>query len=358
MITNSKKPSYSYVRRLLVLPIAAALIILSSFTIKHLNNEATKQHEMLNEENFIHVNDTTPKPKQVQGRPLSKNYDVAITDEWAIFKDPKTHKELFRMPSKQLVLTPPDSTTASKFAIRKSMNLLDVLMDNTKSVDGVMFVGDTTVSYDNPLYVVDGHPVDNIKSLSPNDIESINVLKNESSRALYGPKGANGVIMITTKKGTSISTSIVDTVKAKEITVIGHPLSKEQKEQKEITVTGYGSKKDGIKVEGETLTLTTPDLIIVQKALEKQNVVRVEVEEKEGKKQYKVIRKNDTEIKKTGLPSDILYIVDGKEITEKEMKDISPTTIESINVWKGEKAIEKYGTKGNNGVVEIHLKKK
>mgnify|MGYP000578691240 CR=1 FL=1 len=52
-----------------------------------------------------------------------------------------------------------------------------------------------------PLYVVDGVPVDNIKFLSPNDIESISVLKDASSAAIYGSKASNGVILITTKRG-------------------------------------------------------------------------------------------------------------------------------------------------------------
>lgn len=52
-----------------------------------------------------------------------------------------------------------------------------------------------------PLYVVDGVPVDNIKFLSPNDIESMQILKDASSAAIYGSRAANGVIIITTKAG-------------------------------------------------------------------------------------------------------------------------------------------------------------
>lgn len=53
-----------------------------------------------------------------------------------------------------------------------------------------------------PLIVMDGAPYDgNINSINPRDIESINVLKDAASAALYGARGANGVIIITTKKG-------------------------------------------------------------------------------------------------------------------------------------------------------------
>jgi TonB-dependent starch-binding outer membrane protein SusC len=52
------------------------------------------------------------------------------------------------------------------------------------------------------LYVVDGLPLDNLSAqLNPSDIASIEVLKDASSTAIYGARGANGVIMITTKKG-------------------------------------------------------------------------------------------------------------------------------------------------------------
>lgn len=55
----------------------------------------------------------------------------------------------------------------------------------------------------NPLYIVDGFPVDNISSISPSDIVSMNILKDASSASIYGLRAANGVVMITTKKGES-----------------------------------------------------------------------------------------------------------------------------------------------------------
>jgi len=85
--------------------------------------------------------------------------------------------------------------------------------------------GSNSVNADNePLYVIDGQPIENnpgvapdrgqsvaffsqapasnpLNSLNPNDIESIEVLKDASAAAIYGSRGANGVILITTKKG-------------------------------------------------------------------------------------------------------------------------------------------------------------
>lgn len=60
-----------------------------------------------------------------------------------------------------------------------------------------------------PLYVVDGVPFDgDLSSINTADIESMTVLKDAASTALYGSRGANGIIMITTKKGSSVKSQI------------------------------------------------------------------------------------------------------------------------------------------------------
>jgi len=58
-----------------------------------------------------------------------------------------------------------------------------------------------TINNSDPLYIVDGIPVDGLDFLNPNDIETINVLKDAASSAIYGSRGANGVVLITTKGG-------------------------------------------------------------------------------------------------------------------------------------------------------------
>src|SRR5690554_5860213 len=62
-----------------------------------------------------------------------------------------------------------------------------------------------------PLYVVDGVPVDNINFLSPMDIANIQILKDASSAAIYGSRAANGVVLITTKQagtGAKVSANV------------------------------------------------------------------------------------------------------------------------------------------------------
>lgn len=52
-----------------------------------------------------------------------------------------------------------------------------------------------------PLYIVDGFPVESISDIAASDIQSIDVLKDAFSTAIYGSRGANGVVLVTTKSG-------------------------------------------------------------------------------------------------------------------------------------------------------------
>lgn len=62
--------------------------------------------------------------------------------------------------------------------------------------------GSSSISAGNePLYVVDGIPMTDISTFSPNDIESISILKDAASASIYGTRAANGVVVITTKRG-------------------------------------------------------------------------------------------------------------------------------------------------------------
>ena len=67
--------------------------------------------------------------------------------------------------------------------------------------------GSITQSND-PLFIVDGFPVESISDIPANDIEDITVLKDASSTAIYGSRGANGVILVTTKSGQAGKTKV------------------------------------------------------------------------------------------------------------------------------------------------------
>ena len=63
--------------------------------------------------------------------------------------------------------------------------------------------GTGTVNNSDPLYVVDGVPTSSIDGINPNNIESVEVLKDASASAIYGTRAANGVVIVTTRKGKS-----------------------------------------------------------------------------------------------------------------------------------------------------------
>lgn len=130
-----------------------------------------------------------------------------------------------------------------------------------------------------PLYILDGQPVPSVENISPENIESISVLKNASSTALYGEKGKNGVILITTKKRNI--------------------------ENYETQSSSWGNKV--------------------------------------------------THFTESAASKDALIIIDGKE-SATQLNEINPDQIASVKVLKGEAATEKYGAKGERGVVEIETK--
>lgn len=74
------------------------------------------------------------------------------------------------------------------------------------STFNIVVRGNNSLTQSNsPLYVIDGFPVEdaNAASINPADIESLDILKDASATAIYGARGANGVVIITTKKGTA-----------------------------------------------------------------------------------------------------------------------------------------------------------
>lgn len=90
-------------------------------------------------------------------------------------------------------------------ALQGRVSGLDIQRESGRagSTPSVVLRGDRSINGGGtPIYVIDG-VIGNINSLNPNDIESIDVLKDASATAIYGVQGANGVIMVTTKKATS-----------------------------------------------------------------------------------------------------------------------------------------------------------
>ncbi|MBL7873539.1 MAG: TonB-dependent receptor [Cyclobacteriaceae bacterium] len=68
--------------------------------------------------------------------------------------------------------------------------------------------GFSSFNNNDPLYVVDGVPTFDVSTINPNDVESMSVLKDAGAASIYGSRAANGVIVVTTKKGTKGGTKV------------------------------------------------------------------------------------------------------------------------------------------------------
>lgn len=107
------------------------------------------------------------------------------------------------------------SVGAEELTLRPVSNAFEALQGKAAGVDitsserpgtvgSIRIRGTRSISAEQgPLYVVDGVPLSagGIETINPRDIESIDILKDASSTAIYGSRGANGVILITTKRG-------------------------------------------------------------------------------------------------------------------------------------------------------------
>lgn len=105
--------------------------------------------------------------------------------------------------------------STEKLSIQSNSNIGQALQGKIAGVDivsqggspgagsRIMVRGIGTLNNSNPLYIVDGMYMGDIDHINPNDIASIDVLKDASSAAIYGSRAANGVIIVTTKEGTN-----------------------------------------------------------------------------------------------------------------------------------------------------------
>lgn len=82
---------------------------------------------------------------------------------------------------------------------------VNISQSSSRAGDGfkIQIRGKSSLNEAEPLYVIDGVVCDNMDFLNPMDIEKVDVLKDASSTAIYGSRATNGVVMITTKKGSS-----------------------------------------------------------------------------------------------------------------------------------------------------------
>ncbi len=209
-----------------------------------------------------------------------------------------------------------------------------------------------------PAYYLDGVKIteQEMRAISSNEIELINVLKGEQAIIKYPEDGKNGVILIATKKGkksvvtskTSVDTFIVvgDVNYNRNINKNTYKTSVDT-----FIVVGDANNNRNINKNTFTTVYDTKDKLVA-----KADQIKSRADQEKSKAdQIKSRADQENNPKIVIKPA---YYLNGVKITEKEMKAISPNDIESVNVLKGEQAIKKYPEDGKTGVVEIKLKHK
>ena len=223
---------------------------------------------------------------------------------------------------------------------------------------------------DSVIFLLDGKKIsqEEVDQLTPDTIVSVNVSKDEEAIQKYGNEAINGVIEISTKKNNSKTTThtfngeYVYMVDGKVVTAETFSVANNNND-KELTIVqnsnyakelGYDGK-DGVFIL-TTKVESAPVKIIEEvkyngKTISMDELIASDLNTQENKTfEFKFKKEEDTK--------NILYVLNGKEISETHFRTIQPNDIESINVLKDKKAIDKYGEKGKEGVLEIQLKDK
>lgn len=239
------------------------------------------------------------------------------------------------------------------------------------------------------LFVLNGKEVNksDIENLNAEDIGSINVLKNTEATKKYGNKGKNGVVEITTKES-EWKTHFIEGKTFSDVEVVGYSDAKPTEGIK-IKITNTTSSNgedpiyilDGKEITKEELQKLDPNKIESISVFKDKKATDlygdkgkhgvVEITSKDNSK-WKVTAKRNKNVifatrdtiyvnKKPTVLREVsnsfekqpLYILDGKEITKKELDLLDEQTINSLSSVKGEQAIKEFGEKGENGVIII-----
>jgi len=142
------------------------------------------------------------KPLRIQLRNDANNLDEVVVVAYGTQKKTSLTGAIQEVKSEEILLRPTSSVASALEGM-----VTGVQVNSTYGVPGedpsIRIRGIGTVNgSSSPLYILDGVPYGgNISDLNPQDIESMSVLKDAASAALYGNRASNGVILITTKKG-------------------------------------------------------------------------------------------------------------------------------------------------------------
>ena len=137
----------------------------------------------------------------IQLQPDSKQLEEVVVVGYGVQKKSVVTASIAKVSSDDLATVAP---VRMDNALKGLAAGVQVTTNSGQPGDGarVRIRGIGTINNSDPLYIVDGMPIEgNLDYLSPNDIESIEVLKDAASGAVYGARAANGVVLVTTKRG-------------------------------------------------------------------------------------------------------------------------------------------------------------
>jgi hypothetical protein len=366
MLTSSKKVSYSYARRLLILPVAVCVLVLLSFTIKDsLSDVQNKQMDQsvisASKLDTVPAKYLDPKTGQIKG-----SFQIDIDGDMASFKDIKSKKELFKLPLNELAGPANKKVSVEGFPLYTEKKIIFISADSMPagtiligSLDAIRLHGSSDGSK-TPRIIINGKEISpaDLDKIDPSTIKAIEI-RNAVNGTFVSGTNMNGMTWndATSAGGKKIVTMKVDSVmfdgKANVAVPTQGNVSNIHISADTLTFKTVTDNKTNSNV--STITIqTTFDDKVVDEAKKDPKALTVTSTDKDGKKTITYVQKHE---EKTELPKDVLYIVDGKELQSGSMKDIDPNTIKSINVLKGETATKLYGEKGKNGVIEIITKK-
>lgn len=138
----------------------------------------------------------------------SKHLEEVVVVGYGVQKKSVVTAAISRVTSKELAKSTP---TRIEDVLKGKVSGVQITQNSGQpgAASKVRIRGIGTINDSNPLYIVDGMPISSgIDYLNPKDIESVEVLKDAASAAIYGARAANGVILVTTKQGKAGKASI------------------------------------------------------------------------------------------------------------------------------------------------------
>ena len=313
MLTTSKKPGFSYLRRILVLPLIASLVCLFAFTVKNKNAVASA-------------------PIIKAARPF-----VLVVDAGHGGKD--------------------------NGAIGNGLNEKDVTLKIAEKIRSFssQYGINVVLTRDNDVYMSPQQKSDFANAQHGDAFISIHINADENQTAQSGFEILLAKNNTQTSPSTVLGSAILQNLQT-DFTVTQALLQsvsnvfvlKNSSTPAALIECGYltntndaSTLKDDANIELIAKNILKGVAMYANNSFDKSNLYQLKPAAKDT---------NAPTQPKLDAANKPIYVLNGKTITESEMKAIKPNDIESINIWKDKDAIDKYGTKGKNGVVEIRLK--